>query len=773
MHGAREFLKFTGKGERKVAAVFGISPERCDAAVRHVRRGAPDVPVWLFSSREPWPDTAALCERVSVEPDSMELLVSAQKALWPRWVALSVGAWTGERGKWPLKLAPLLVPPFRALLMNRAGDFFPATPSSVLRHCSRNFRDAAHSGWNRLRDVERGLRLWCLGVLAERASWLTRRAFLRGHGRAALPLGDVAPAGEGTLVYRYAHRQWDWAEIDRLARASACRRILFLADGAEDDLPWVGGDETFAVARQTGFRAWKPCIFPNAPFRRLQPDEVSRTLAPVSSAILVDRAKLAAAGVPRTAVPGAAWLMLFWKAAAAGWHSYSVGGQRELREIHDWPLEEAEAALRILADPALRALGPRDPDLARGNIASALTPPAAPAGPRPRVLVVSPYLPWPLSHGGAVRIWNLCRALAGRVDFTLACFREENDAVDYPRLREVFREVHVIDRDERPSGSAVLPAQVREHASRSLRALIASLEPRIDLLQVEFTHMAAFRDAAPRTPAILVEHDLAFTLYRQLAQRNPSGTARGEAARWLDFERRWLAGYDGVWTMSEQDRIAALAEGSPPAHTRVVPNGVDAARFTPSAEPGGAPEILYVGSFRHLPNLLGFEKLRHHVMPAVWERFPEARLRVVAGPEPQHYWQRFLGREFPKTLDPRIVMHAFLADLRPLYAGAAAVAVPLEVSAGTNIKVLEAMACGKAVVSTAVGCQGLGLDDGHDILIREDSRDFAAALVELLAGPDLRMRIGCHARATVERRFTWDAIAAEAWASYQALASRT
>ena len=180
-----------------------------------------------------------------------------------------------------------------------------------------------------------------------------------------------------------------------------------------------------------------------------------------------------------------------------------------------------------------------------------------------------------------------------------------------------------------------------------------------------------------------------------------------------------------------------------------------------------------MGSFRHLPNLLGFEKLRHHVMPAVWERFPEARLRVVAGPEPQHYWQRFLGREFPKTLDSRIVMHAFLADLRPLYAGAAAVAVPLEVSAGTNIKVLEAMACGKAVVSTAVGCQGLGLDDGHDILIREDSRDFAAALVELLAGPDLRMRIGCHARATVERRFTWDAIAAEAWASYQALASRT
>ena len=122
-------------------------------------------------------------------------------------------------------------------------------------------------------------------------------------------------------------------------------------------------------------------------------------------------------------------------------------------------------------------------------------------------------------------------------------------------------------------------------------------------------------------------------------------------------------------------------------------------------------------------------------MPRVWKRFPggaPARGRRPAA--------RAVLEEARRSI-ARIELHGFVEDLRPLYASAAVVVVPLEVSAGTNIKVLEAMACGKPVVTTPVGCAGLDLRDGDDAIIRADWESFAAAVCELLADRELRERI--------------------------------
>lgn len=759
MERIREYLKLAGKGRRKVAAIFCADPRHSPPAVRHLRHGAPDVPVWLFTTAAPPLEASAHCERVVVEEDSTALAVRAQQELWPFHVALCVAVWTGERGRWPVRLVPFFVPPFRVLVMNASEDFFAATPAAVARHVQRRLRDGWHSGWNRLRDIHRGLWLSLFAWIAQWFSGLSRCAFQRWHGAEPLAYPALPPEGEGIEVFSHARRHWDRDRLRSVVEASNRRWILFLEEreaiAVDSWLPLFDDPRTFAVSLQTRSRGWHPGLFPVAPFRKLQEREATQVLAPVSPAVLVDRAKLRALGLPPTIVPGSAWYLWFWKAAAAGWRSYSVGADGAVGNVAEWPYEEAEFVAGVLSEPGLRRLGPREPSLARGSIGFAL-PPRRAEGAWRRLLIVSPYLPYPLSHGGAVRIYNLCRALARRVDFLLATFREAGDTVRYDKLHEVFREVYAVDFDEWPSGDLTLPKQVREHVSSGMAALIEELRRsrRVDLVQIEYTHMAPFREAAGKR-AVLVEHDLTFTLYQQL------GNAE-EASRWLNLERVAFREYAGIWTMSEEDRARAVAEGARPEATYSIPNGVDLARFQPATAPADTPEVLYVGSFRHLPNVLGYKKLRDEIMPNVWRRVPGAVLRVVAGPDPEKYCGES-GR------DKRIVLHSFVEDVRPLYARATVVAVPLVVSAGTNIKVMEAMACRKPVVTTPIGCAGLGLIDGHDACIREHAPAFAEAVIDLLSDDARRERIAVEARRTVEQRFSWEAIADAAFASYERL----
>jgi glycosyltransferase involved in cell wall biosynthesis len=230
--------------------------------------------------------------------------------------------------------------------------------------------------------------------------------------------------------------------------------------------------------------------------------------------------------------------------------------------------------------------------------------------------------------------------------------------------------------------------------------------------------------------------------------------------------------FDAVWTVCDDDRCRAVSEGSNPDRTYAIPNGVDTRRFVPEKDRAEEPEVLFVGSFRHFPNVLGFETLCRKIMPLVWSQFPNIRLRVVAGPHYQEFWQKSRTETRPLAIDDRITILGFVEDLRPLYAAARAVVVPLDVSAGTNIKVLEAMACGKAIVATPKGCAGLGVRNGQEALICSDPGEFALALCAILSDADLRSRLSRQARQSAEERFSWTMIAEAANESYATLAAR-
>ncbi len=205
--------------------------------------------------------------------------------------------------------------------------------------------------------------------------------------------------------------------------------------------------------------------------------------------------------------------------------------------------------------------------------------------------------------------------------------------------------------------------------------------------------------------------------------------------------------------MSEQDRTLLGRRNAV-----VIPNGVDLARFMPELERPGQ-RLLFVGSFRHFPNIVAYRFFIEQVWPRLSERLPAIQLTVVAGPDPVIYWREHTGLPSIPTGD-RVQLLEFVANVRPLYIETNLAIVPTLVSAGTNLKVLEAMAMDRAVVSTSSGCAGLGLRHGVDVWIADAPQDFAQGIETLLADRVLREQISAAARTHVERNFDWRAVGA-------------
>jgi ribosomal-protein-alanine acetyltransferase len=184
-------------------------------------------------------------------------------------------------------------------------------------------------------------------------------------------------------------------------------------------------------------------------------------------------------------------------------------------------------------------------------------------------------------------------------------------------------------------------------------------------------------------------------------------------------------------------------------NVRVIPNGVDLHRFRPEPEPPGA-HLLFVGSFRHFPNVVAYRFFVEQVWSQLVNR-PDIRVTVIAGPDPHLYWSA-------APPDKRIALHGFISDVAPFYSVSNVVIVPTQVSAGTNLKVLEAMASARAIVSTTSGCAGLGLMHGESVCIADTADDFAAGIIALLDDPARRRQMGSAARAHAEREFSWGRI---------------
>jgi glycosyltransferase involved in cell wall biosynthesis len=365
---------------------------------------------------------------------------------------------------------------------------------------------------------------------------------------------------------------------------------------------------------------------------------------------------------------------------------------------------------------------------------------------RRRVAVLSPYFPFPLAHGGAVRIYHLLREMAKEFDIELFAFTD--DQVEPAPVLEFCARLALVEkpRYREPRWSSLLPPEVHEFRSSAMRR--ALIEERrsfgFKTLQVEYTQLAEYPGD------ILVEHDITFDLFTQIARRERTLSAVWDAYRWRRFETRVLRRYRRVVVMSQKDAEVVGASAM------VIANGVDLDHFRAEPETPGE-RLLFIGSFRHFPNVAAYRFFTERVWPLLREKFPQLTLTVVCGADHLTYWRAFANSPEPKP-DDRIRLLGFVSNVRPLYAESNLVIVPTTVSAGTNVKVLEAMAMQRAVISTTSGCAGLGLLHHHSVWVADTPEAFAAAIATLVNDPERREQIARAAYGVAQRNFDWSAI---------------
>lgn len=426
-------------------------------------------------------------------------------------------------------------------------------------------------------------------------------------------------------------------------------------------------------------------------------------------------------------------------------------------EPRPWVFPALQAAQNALAwvEPAPPEPADERLVMALGNGESVNFPGRPRHHARPVVIVASSYVPFPLSHGGAVRMFNLMKGASSEFDQILIAFCDQHET-PAPEILALCTEVILVRRE----GSHLRPLTERPDAVEehdrpafhaSLREMIHKYRPA--LVQLEFTQMGLYAADCGTTPTLLIEHDVTLDLYAQLLREHESWETRQQLTRWQRFERRAWRNVSCVVTMSEKDK--SMVEGA--RRVAVLPNGVDLQRFQPVEVEPEPRRILFIGSFAHLPNLMALQFFLREAWPPL--AAGGATLHVISGARADHYRELYQDRVALDLSGPGIELEGFVSDVRRAYERAAVVIAPLLASAGTNIKIMEAMAMGKAIVSTPAGINGLDLHPGEDVSVVETGAEMASAIQGLFDDPARRQRMERAGRLTVEAHYSWDAIA--------------
>jgi glycosyltransferase involved in cell wall biosynthesis len=373
----------------------------------------------------------------------------------------------------------------------------------------------------------------------------------------------------------------------------------------------------------------------------------------------------------------------------------------------------------------------------------------------------------PVDTGGKIRSYNLLRHLAAYHDVTLLSYyggrRDPAYEAELGRHFPLAVTVHTGAPDGSPIDYArrvlsAAPYAVTKFTSPHVSRLIQTWyrEARFDVAVCDFLSASLNFPATLSTPSVLFQHNVESVLWRRQAAHEPNPVKRLaftlEAAKMARYERTTVRRFPHVIAVSERDRreLMTMTGMTEPSRLSVVPTGVDVDRYRVAARSSAVqPLVMFLGSMDWEANVDAVEYFCGEIWPAVRSAVPSARFRIV-GRNPHPRVLTLASDSVNVTGGvPSVVDH-----LRE----AAVCVVPLRVGGGTRLKIFEAMAAGKAVVSTTVGAEGLDLHDGRDVVLADTASRFADAVIDLLRDPARRRRLEI-AATELAARYDWSVIA--------------
>lgn len=377
-----------------------------------------------------------------------------------------------------------------------------------------------------------------------------------------------------------------------------------------------------------------------------------------------------------------------------------------------------------------------------------------------KILMLSPWLPYPPNWGFAKRVFHVVEVLGRRHDVTLLAYSGGDDSEHARMLQPHCAAVHTV-----PAPAFALGKRLAQMASvfsptsfqrrtiysptmqRALDSLTAGAP--FDIIHVETSQMACYRFDR-RSVLVLDEHNIEYELYYRMYQTE--GAVARRWFNWLEyykFKREETASWRAVdgCVLTSQREAVLLNEVVPSAQTAVVPNAVDTEFFAPSSAPVDPDAIVLTGLMKYRPNVDGALFFVKEIFPRILQQRPNATFYIVGGEAPP---------EITRLASRQVVVTGGVDDVRPYVHKAAVFAVPLRMGSGTRLKVLEGLSMGKPMVSTALGCEGIDLVHGQHLLIADTAAAFADAVLDVMARPELARQLSEQGRALMVSRYKWE-----------------
>ena len=383
-----------------------------------------------------------------------------------------------------------------------------------------------------------------------------------------------------------------------------------------------------------------------------------------------------------------------------------------------------------------------------------------------RILFLSQLYPYPPVCGGTIKSWNILKHLAEQHDVTLV---------------SLVRGVGRINGSDGPSCvcRAVYGVPIRRSGLLNVKFAISSILRResfiitrdfvlemqrivdelveqesFDLIYVDHLQMAQYVRPGQAVRLILDEHNVEWRIIKRIADasRGPKRLlAELEYRKLREHEISACKCFDSVLTVTDEDRCALKSDSSGHDNFVTVPIGVDLGEFLPVKLSTESKIIISIATMSWPPNIDSILYFAKEIYPLVKELIPDAGF-IIAGSKPPESISN-LSRQ-----DPSIIVTGYVPDIKKMAEKAAIMVVPLRSGSGMRVKVINALAMGLPIVSTTIGCEGIGVVDGRDIVIADQTAGFASAVAWLLNNPNERMKLAENGRRFVELNYAWESI---------------